>query len=501
MGPAWLVSRPSMWSAGRDVKGGRDGSRVVRITVAWSPSPRRTGVRVVRSLVELACILSIVAPPCVAGQTAHSSSVLDPRGIDRIVRHELAADAGRLWGRRLDSVPLFLVSGKAVLLGADPGRSGYTPDGSGWWKGALPAGVVPANTSVTWAGRRWAMVLLPLPTDSLAAERLLVHERWHVIQPAVLPIPAYDQFGPGAALLEHPDGRTWLRLEWRALAQALAAPPRSAAASAAVRDALIFRARRYALADSAERTRERLLDLTEGMAEYTAWKLTESPATALEHAVRVTAPALETYARAFPYYTGPAYGYLLDRRAPGWIPRLRTTLDLQTLLAGTLGRDHEEIAAWLHGRGAPSALTRAAERAAERYGLRAVRKAEQARWQAHERMLAELRARFVDGPTVRIDPGAVRVSFDPTRTTSLDSAGTVYGNLEWKGAGGAVLSAPGGALIAPDWSEIRIPVDTARFTAGTLVREQRWLGAGWSLTLPAGWVIRAEGTSWVVTPP
>ncbi len=397
----------------------------------------------------------------------------------------LAADAGRLWGARLDTIPWLFVAGERTYATADPQADGYTADGTGFWVGPVPAGIAPANTSVAWAGRRWAMVLLPLPADTVAAERLLIHEVWHVVQPRVLPLPAYDETGPGADFLDRPAGRVWLRLEWLALAQALEG--RGNERRAALRDALTFRYRRYAEADSAERARERILDLAEGMAEYTGWRLSGSDPHSLARALREDAPRRPTYVRSFPYFTGPAYGLLLDAGGPpDWIDSLRRNPDLQSLAARSTRTD-------VSGRDA--------ERVGRSYGVAEIRDAEDTRWRERERQLAELRARFVSGPTLRIRPGALRISFDPRGQVPLGDAGTVMPSLVWRGPEGAALDASSGALVTSDWSELRLPLDSVALTEGSLVAAGRWAGSGWTLTLPPGWRLARAGESWVATPP
>jgi hypothetical protein len=396
----------------------------------------------------------------------------------------LAADAGRLWGVRLDSVPWLFIAGPRAFATTDPGQQGYTGDEAGLWSGPLPAGIAPANTAVTWAGRRWAMVLLPLPADTLSAGRLLIHEVWHVVQPQALPLPAYNETGSGADLLDRPEGRVWLRLEWLALARALES--QGSARRAALRDALLFRVRRYVAADSAERTRERLLDLAEGMAEYTGWRLSGSDPRALARALRAEAPQRQTYVRSFPYFTGPAYGLLLDVEGPhGWIDSLRRVQDLQALAARTVG----------------IAPVEDAERAGLAYGLDAIQGAEGVRWRERQRQIADLRGRFVDGPTLRLRPGALRISFDFRGQVPLGEAGTVMPALVWRGTGGAALDAPAGALVTADWSELRVPLDTVTVRDGILPAVMRWVGAGWTVTLPAGWRLARTGASWVATPP
>lgn len=399
-----------------------------------------------------------------------------------------ARDAGALWGARLDTVPWFFVGQDTVYLSADPGVTGYGRVGA-LWTGPLPTGVIPANTSLDWAGRRWAMVVLPLPDDTAATSRLLLHEVWHVIQPGVLPIPLFGATGVGTDLLDQPEGRLWLLLEWRALAAALDAPGRSAGEDTALAHALLFRARRYAAAAAEEQTRERLLDLSEGLAEYSGWKLTGNDAHGLAATLREEAPRRRSYVRAFPYYTGPAYAMLLDRRRPGWIARLRDTLDLQALIARTLAPANA------------TALVDAAERAGRRYGLDSLRAAETTRWVAQQRRLDSLRTLFVEGPTLRLRPKTTQIAFDPGRQYSLGALGSVMGGFQWKDAGNAELTAPEGALVGGDWQEIRVPLDTVSFTEGVLTRLQTWTAGRWTLTLPAGWTLTRAGASWIATPP
>lgn len=396
-----------------------------------------------------------------------------------------AADGGRLWGARLDTIPWAFVAGQRMYLTADPHQTGYVRDSGGFWQGPLPPGVTAANTSVDWAGRRWAMVLLPLPDDSLDAARLLIHETWHVVQPHVLPLPRYDQAAAGSDLLDAPEGRLWLRLEWRALADALESS--GARERDAVRRALVFRSRRYALALPTERERERLLDLSEGLAEYTGWRLAGSDARLLATRLRTEAPGRRSYVRSFQYYTGPAYGLLLDRRRPGWLARLRDTLDLQVLLAGTVP-------------GAVAADSASAETAGHAYGIDSLRAAESARWVAQQQRLDSLRALLVDGPTLRLHPKSMQFAMDPGRQVSLGVAGTVLGGFQWKGDNGAVLDAPDGVLVI-NWQEIRVPLDTVLVQEGVLTQPTTWTGKGWRLTLPAGWTLAPAGKSWDATPP
>lgn len=434
----------------------------------------------------------------------------------RHARAVLAADHGRLWGARLDTLQWMGVdNGRRVVLTADPHVAGYTREGD-VWTGPLPAGITPSNTSVTWNGKRWAMVLLPLYGDSATATRLLIHEAMHVEQPSLLPQPTYNETASGSGLLDEAVGRTRLREEWRALAAALRAPVGIEGIGGrvrrdAIRDALIFRAARYADAAPDEITRERAIDVTEGLPEYTSWRLTRVPSRAFAAQIDSAPQRLPSFVRGFVYFTGPAYAMLLDEyEGSAWRREVRTLPDLQRLLF-VAWRDrapHDPDAALIGDALAGHTLdatqrTRLAtlERdAAARYGGAAIRSEEDARWAAREKQLAEYRARFVTGPTLRIRPKSLNISFDPRGQASLGDAGTVMANLAWRGPDGAELHAPAGALVTPKWDEVRVPLGDVTLAPGPLAAPISLHGDGWSLTLPAGWVVRAEGSSLVLTP-
>jgi hypothetical protein len=462
--------------------------------------------------------------PCIALRPAAAAAALvlavasaaapPPPDVVRAARlaaeatRRMKADDGALWGRPI-AAPFFFVRGDRAYTTTDPEVPDFRPveggrglpEGVALWSGPLPPGVTPANTSLEWAGRGWAMLLLPLTPGDTAAIHELIHESFHVWQGTVLRLQPFNEAAPGATLLEEPAGRTWLRLEWLALADALRSPT---ATDAQVARALLFRARRYASASADERDRERLLDLKEGLAEYTGWKLAGGGPADLLRAL-AAASRKPTYVRSFAYATGPAYAALLDQRVQHWRHDVTETQDLQRLLARTLD---PLTSAWteaaLEGSAALEAVDPRAQKEAAPLGLETIRREEDARWAQRQKLAAALRARFVDGPTLRLRPGRFEISFDPGGNVPLGAAGTVMKKVVWRTKEGADLSAPTGALVATDWKEIRLPLDPGRAAfpaAGTLTARRKIRGRGWSLTLPAGWTLAQEGASWVATPP
>jgi hypothetical protein len=434
-----------------------------------------------------------IASSTVAAQTPGTpdSAVAAFARATRAARARLASDAGALWGARLDTLQWLGVSDQTMYATSDPHAAGFVARPDGLWSGPLPAGMSPANTSTDFAGRRWAMVLLRVSRDSLGAERLLIHEAMHVVQPSVLPRPAYSEGGPDAALLDEPDGRVWLKLEWSALARALEAS--GDARVGAARDALTFRARRYVAATTTERLRERVLDVTEGLPEYTGWALTGATPADFARNVRARAAASQSYVRSFPYYTGPAYALLLDAQAGSTWRRLTSDANLQLALATAVAPRARGVWELVSGDSyRASDVRRAAETAGARYGLDSVRAAETTRWAERQKQIAALRAQFVNGPLIRIRAQGASVAFDPYRQTSLGTDGTVMGGFLWRNDDGVELSAPAGALVSSAWQEFRIPRDTVSIPTGPVQEKRTWTSAGWSLTLVPGWVVTED---------
>lgn len=396
-------------------------------------------------------------------------------------------DAGALWGRSLCG-PIALVDRQTRLVVAN--------DTVPAWRflsladafvTVLPATqMMFANTSFTWGGRPWTMVLLPLPRDRFDRMSLVMHEVFHREQEA-LGLRQPDALNNQ---LDQRDGRTWLRLEYRALARALEAlETDSVAARHHTESALLFRARRRALypgSDSLEAT----LEIQEGVPEYTGRRLAmdltgEGPARVAEFVRGYE--RTETFVRAFAYGTGPAVGLLLDRFAPDWKAAIRTERDLGRLLAEAIRfRPPRDLAAVARAR-------------ADEYGWQEVDRDEAARDSARAPAMREFRSRLAEGPviTLRQTRDSLEWSYDPTELVGFDLRSAVYPSGTFAAAWGRLVVERGGVLVDNDFTWIRVGAPTAPLAPGT--RDIR--GDGWTLTLDPQWELRkdpARGGSFVV---
>ena len=399
-----------------------------------------------------------------SGHLAAQSSVV---AADEALRRFQPACKIDLWGAPLCG-RLVLVERKgreAVATHSDP--DGKFERRGEFYHGKLPEGVPMANTAVEWGGQRWAMAMLPLPEEPYARTRLLAHESFHRLQHE-LELRAGD---PLSAHLDSETGRLWLRMELRALGQALRAE--GEAGKEATHDALVFREMRYSLHPEA-REREAALEIQEGLAQYTGTVV------ALRHtgeAVSRVAMDVErfvagmAYARSFAYQTGPALGLLLDRYREGWRQELNSESNVARMLAEAV-----EFRV-------PGELEESARQRGERYEYRAVAAAERGRELRRQKRDAELRALFLEGPVLRFpEQRGLRRSFNPGNLIPFGEHGTVYPTGTFSSDWGKLTVDKVGALVAPDNRSLRV-------AAPKEAAARPLTGPGWRLELAEGWTV------------
>lgn len=347
------------------------------------------------------------------------------------------ADRGRLWGRSVCG-PLVFAEQRtrdAVRLADGEAIAMKVPDTMGI-----------ANTGIDWDGRRWTMVMWPLPQSTINRRVLLGHESFHRIQNDLgLPMNS-----PANAHLDSAEGRYWMRMEWRALARALATRD-----DRYVADAIAFRAKRRALAPHAAEE-ERQLEMNEGLAEHTGFAL------AIPNVRERIAPLIkklanaeksETIARSFAYTSGPAWGALLDQRLSNWSRHLKKNDDLAKL-TGIAATKEPRIA---------------------EYGGEALLAEEQARAEKKRALLAQLEAKFITGPVLTLSLEQMSFTFDPNAVQPFGDRGSVYETLEVRDVWGKIVVRAGGGWITSDFKKLIVPAD----------------GAGYELTLADGWKVIA----------
>jgi hypothetical protein len=382
-----------------------------------------------------------------------------------------ARDNGALWGVPLYGPMFFVDPATRYMVANEPDSAGLLTPRDGLFVGTLPPEESPANTAIRWSGKRWTMIMWPLPSDGYRRRQLGFHELFHRVQPDL----RLEGADPASAHLGTRDGRLWTRLEWRALAEALIR--RGDERAAAIQDALLFRARRRALFPAAAAD-ERALEMNEGLSEYTGFRMSGLPGWVLADRAAVALmdrERQESLSRSFAYASGPAYGVLLDERGVSWRPRVTPRTDLGDLL-----REAYRIRL-------PDVTEADLVRRAARYDGGRVMTQETALAERMAAQEARLRALLIDGPTVTV-PVASRFSysFDPNGATPLAGVGTSYESARVTDEWGILTVQSGGVLMVREGPGIVRAVVPA--PSGTTSPPMS--GEGWRLELLGGWMLR-----------
>ncbi len=420
--------------------------------------------RLLSMLAGVALVASTQAPVFAAVDPARAHAVVQEAA--QLCGH----DGGALWHHSLCG-PILLVdwTDNTVVANQADGQGALKPQGP-VFVGTLPPDVMIANTPIEWSGKRWTEMIWPLPDDVARRHVMVSHELFHRAQ---IELGMLQRDG-GNLHLDTLEGRILLQLEWHALARALSAPD-AGARKAAVADALLFRHERYRLFPDAQ-AEERALELNEGVAEYTGVHVgLATPQERIAYALRdletfVQAP---TFVRSFAYATGPAWGLMLDQANPAWRGQLAAAMksanppSLDQMLQAALKLPE------------PSPATVKAREADYDDTLRP---RELAREQARQAHLAELKARLVDGPVLRLPLAGFHASyqFNPQTLEALGTDAVVYPTMKLSAEWG-VLSVEQGALL--DKAMTAAAVEAAG------AAPDHTQGRGWRLSLNKGWIV------------
>ncbi len=387
-------------------------------------------------------------------------------------------DKGALWKVPLCGPLLFVDYGTRYAVANQADTEGKLKPLDGVFVGTAPEELGVANTATKWAGVEWTMVMWPLPQYKQTRMRLTMHECFHRVQSQIGLNPADVQNGH----LDSLDGRIWLQMEWRALEHAFWQQGEERKRDVA--DAIYFRNYRRSLFPAAAAS-EDALEMHEGIAEYTGFKLSASSPE--EYAVVVAAwlraapTRTPSYGRSFAYTSGPAYGGLLDLASKNWRTGLTPSTNLGELLARAYGVPVP-----------PSTAMNQAEatRRAERYDGGEVAAIETEREVKHQASVAAARKTFVDGPVLVLPAGKeFNYTFDPNAVLTLDDKLTLYeGEIQVSDTWGLLKTTEGALIVRGDKGFVRVQVP-----APADANKAPLTGKSWTLELKPGWQAVPEG--------
>ncbi|UKB85767.1 hypothetical protein LF887_09150 [Chryseobacterium sp. MEBOG06] len=301
-----------------------------------------------------------------------------------------------LWNQDLYG-PMILVASKTRTLFADEPDTGaqLKPNGN-IYTGILPDNVNIANTAVGWSGKRWAMIMLPLPKNKADRINLLAHESFHRIQPSL----GFVLNNVENNHLDLKEGRIYLRLEAEALKKALQSSSEKEMQQH-LTHALTFRKYRNILYTNSAET-ENLLELNEGLAEFTGIIASgRNKAETIVFFRKGIDGFLKnpTFVRSFAYHTTPVYGYLLYQKDRDWNKKVTAKTDLTDLFIKSII--------------IPADLKSSVNKISGHYNGSAITVEEINREEKSKKLIAEYKSRFIDNPHFEIKFEKMNISFDP----------------------------------------------------------------------------------------
>jgi hypothetical protein len=385
-------------------------------------------------------------------------------------------DNGALWKVPLCGPLLFVDPDTRYAVANQADAEGMLKPLDGLFAGTVPPGLGVANTAIKWAGVEWTMVIWPLPTYKQPRTRLMLHECFHRVQTQIGLQPTDAQNGH----LDSLEGRIWLQLEWRALERAFW--QQGDERKRDVADAVYFRNYRRSFFPAAE-ANENALEMNEGMAEYTGFKLsTSSPE---EYAVVVAAwlraapTRTPSYGRSFAYTSGPGFGGLLDLASTNWRIGLTPKTNLGQLLAQAYGVQ------------VPAPDKTNAMRRAELYDGDEVVAIETEKEVKHQARVAAARKLFVDGPVLVLPVSQdFNYTYDPNEVLALDDKMTLYesDNVQVTDQWGLLKTTDGALIVRENGKLARVQVPAPADASKTPLTVK-----GWTLKLKPGWEVVPQG--------
>ncbi|AZA92661.1 Uncharacterised protein [Chryseobacterium nakagawai] len=377
-----------------------------------------------------------------------------------------------LWNKDLYG-PILLIDPKTrEIFANEADENGILKANSSIYTGVLSDKINIANTAVNWNGKRWAMMMLPLPKNKYNRMGLLAHESFHRIQPSL----GFELNNIENNHLDQKEGRIYLRLELEALKKALKSASKKELQEH-LTNALTFRKYRHSLYKGSD-SNENLLELNEGIAEFTGVIVSGRNKTQ-------TADFLvdgindffknATFVRSFAYHTVPVYGYLLYNKDKEWNKKITAKTDLTNYFIKAF---NSKIA---------GDLFEVVKRSAEDYNGSAITEEETKREEKTKKLIAEYKTKFIENPHFEIKFEKMNVSFDPRNIIPIEDKGTVYPNIRITDKWG-ILTVENGALMSPNWDKISIsnPIQTG---------DKKISGDGWVLELAEGYVIKKDNAN------
>lgn len=381
----------------------------------------------------------------------------------RLFFNELQSASKRskqLWNMEVYGPTLFVDPGTRKIYANEADSMGVLKPIADIYAGILPHEVNFSNTAMDWNGKRWAMIMLPLPDNKDDRVNLLAHESFHRIQPEL----GFRLNNADNKHLDEKNGRIGLRLEMEALKKALRSVDDNEIKKH-LTNALFFRKYRHNQFPEAV-VNENLLEINEGIAEFTGVMVSDrKDDLAKSYLIEGMDRLLKnrTFVRSFAYQTIPSYGYILYKRDKEWNKRINAKTDLTVFFAQSFKLT------------LPLLTEQIFEKLSTAYNGSLICEEETARDIENKRIIKMYKSKFVESPHFEVIFEQMNYSFDPRAIIPIGEYGTYYPTARITDVWG-ILTIENGGLMSPDWNRILLSVPLS--IEGNIIK-----GDGWRLEL------------------
>jgi hypothetical protein len=385
-------------------------------------------------------------------------------------------DGGKLWGKNLYGPVMYIDRPTRKIFANQPDKNGLLKEKDGIYTGVYPKELIIDNISLTYGSTMFAMAPLPPEEDSYRIKNRAIHGLFHCFQKT-------QGINPSGFYIKHMDeknARMWLKLEWRALRNAINNIGEQR--SQAIRDALIFRGARRELY-SKNLNEENKFENYEGLATFTYSILCtnskdEFKTRLLEYLDRIY--TFQSYARTYGFINGGLYAFLLSEKG----------FDFKTIK--TDSTDISQTVRKLYDIQLPEICRDVAGSLALSYDIESIYREEDQRLADIKERIHRQISTFTEKPVVFFELESPYFDFEPEDIRSLDTLGTLYIAMRVSDNWGKLTVDNGGCLVSNNFKYLRI---TAK---GFKESKNHIYGEGWHLILNDDWELVKMGQNYFV---
>jgi hypothetical protein len=376
-------------------------------------------------------------------------------------------DNGKLWGKNLYGPLMFVDRPTRKIFANQPDKGGILKGKDGIYTGDFPKELIIESRPLEFGGTIFAITLLPPQEDDYRINSRAIFSLFHSFQKTSGLEPA----GFNTRHMDDKNARLWLKLEWRALRNAINNDGDLRVQS--IRDALIFRGARRELYPKSVNDENEFEDY-QGLSTFTSITLCEdtlgkAKRRLIENLDRTY--SLQSYGRNYGFIHGALYAYLAHEKG----------YDYKTIHTDTIDLGNEVKT--LYNIQLPSICRDVAGSLALSYDIESIYKEEEQRLaDIKERIHKEI-STFTEKPVVYVELESPYFDFEPEDIRSLDTLGTIYSAMRVSDNWGKLTVDKGGCLVSYNLKFLRIPVKNYKESNNKIS------GDGWHLMLNNDWEI------------